>query len=113
MSHRIRKNQSPDSDHVHRILTIIRQIPSGKVASYGQIARLAGIPRNAREVGSVLRKLPAEAKVPWFRVVNSRGEISARISPDGPNRQHQLLVREGIKFDSRGRISLDEFGWKV
>ena len=91
---------------------IVRQIPKGKVATYGQIARLAGIPRNSRQVGSVLRSLN-DAKIPWYRVVNSKGEISQRGDGSSCNIQRQALEEEKIEFDGRGRISLARFGWEA
>jgi methylated-DNA-protein-cysteine methyltransferase-like protein len=100
------------SDNVQKILTVIRQIPKGKVATYGQIARLAGIPRNARQVGSVLRKLKVGANVPWFRVVNSKGEISQRGSGGCTPIQRQALEEENVSFDDKSRISLKQFGWQ-
>ncbi len=95
------------------ILTMIQQIPVGKVATYGQIAKLAGIPRNSRQVGSVLRSLPHDSGIPWHRVVNARGQISQRGSGDSEIIQRNQLLAEGISFDEQGRISLVQFGWKL
>jgi len=92
---------------------IVRQIPRGSVATYGQIAKLAGIPRNSRQVGSVLKNLPAGSSVPWFRVVNSRGEISLRGDGSCQSVQRIKLEKEKIEFDGRGRVSLSRFAWKV
>ena len=83
---------------------MVAQIPSGKVATYGQIARLAGVPRNSRQVGSVLGSLPAGSKVPWFRVVNSKGEISSRGNLTSEQYQKQRLESEGIEFSQQGRV---------
>ena len=102
----------PD-DNTECILMIVRQIPQGKVATYGQIARLAGIPRNARQVGSVLGSLPAGSQVPWYRVVNSRGEISRRNNPDSEGDQRTILEEEEIVFDANGRISLGKYCWQA
>lgn len=100
------------SDNGERILTIVRQIPRGCVASYGQIAKLAGIPRNSRQVGYVLKTLKEGSDVPWYRVVNSKGEISSRHSPDSMMFQRELLEAEGVEVDQkRGRVSLKDFGW--
>jgi methylated-DNA-protein-cysteine methyltransferase-like protein len=91
---------------------IVGQIPPGKIATYGQVARLAGIPRNARQVGSVLNSLPAGSDVPWYRVVNSRGEISARGNLASENTQREYLENENVVFDEKGRIAIDRYSWK-
>jgi methylated-DNA-protein-cysteine methyltransferase-like protein len=99
----------PDGLH-SRIHKVVRRIPRGRVASYGQIARLAGIPGQARLVGYALHALPAGHSLPWHRVVNAQGGISTRSPHD--ERQRRLLKREGVRFDARGRIPLDLFQWK-
>ena len=99
------------NDNVERILTLIKQVPPGCVATYGQIAKLAGIPRNSRQVGSVLKKLPAGSGVPWYRIVNSKGEISDRENESSQNIQRMALEEEGISFDDNDRIRLKEFQW--
>lgn len=91
---------------------MIRQIPRGRVATYGQIAKLAGIPRNSRQVGYVLKTLPTGDTIPWFRVVNSQGEISQRGSGDCESIQRLALEEEHVEFDSRGRVNLARFQWK-
>lgn len=87
---------------------IIRQIPVGKVATYGQIARLAGVPGRARLVGYALHVAPDD--LPWQRVINAKGQISLR----GPaaELQRQILLEEGVRFDTEGRISLPEYQWQ-
>ena len=96
-----------------KILTVISQIPHGNVASYGQIAKLAGIPRNSRQVGYVLKNLEAGSGIPWYRVVNSKGEISHRHDPESMAYQCELLENEGIEIDPiRRRVSLEEYGWR-
>lgn len=95
-----------------RIWATVDAIPRGKVASYGQIAREAGLPRNARQVGYALRNLPAGSKLPWHRVVNSQGEISARGKPAAEKSQQKRLRAEGVEFDARGRVPLKKFGWR-
>ncbi len=99
------------NENEQAILMIVRQIPKGKVATYGQIARLAGIPKNARQVGSVLRRLESNSGIPWHRVVNAKGEISVRKAGEYTDYQHELLVSEGVVFRSPNRISLADFGW--
>ena len=101
-----------ESDNVQAILTMICQIPSGKVATYGQIARLAGFPRNSRQVGSILRSLSSGSQLPWYRVINSKGEISSRGKPASEQQQRAKLESEGVEFNDRGRISLGQFGWE-
>lgn len=104
--------QAGDAQHeaYRRIVTLI---PEGRVATYGQIATLAGYPRNARQVGYALARLNGE-NVPWHRVVNVRGSISERgFDPlESMERQRFLLQEEGVIFDRRGRIDLDRFGWR-
>lgn len=100
---------APKSLH-RRIHEVVSRIPRGRVATYGQIARLAGIARQPRLVGYALHALPAGTSVPWQRVVNAQGGISTSGGPDSV--QRKLLEREGIRFDSRGRLSLDDFQWR-
>ena len=91
-----------------KVWQIVHQIPQGQVASYGQIARLAGMPSHARLVGRILSRLPANSKLPWFRVVNSAGKIT------NPNRVRQqgLLEEEGVVLIN-GRVNLQLFGWEA
>jgi methylated-DNA-protein-cysteine methyltransferase-like protein len=87
----------------------IRQVPSGKVATYGQIARLAGMPRHSRHVGYALAALPTESDVPWFRIINGEGRISKR-DPWEQKEQLRCLEAEGVAFLS-GRVDLRRYGW--
>lgn len=80
-----------------RIWSIVALIPRGKVASYGQIAALAGLPRHARLVGRTLRELPRGSKLPWHRVVNAALKISTRAG-GATSRARQLLEAEGVEF---------------
>lgn len=89
----------------------MRKIPEGKVATYGQIATLAGKPRAARQVGYALAASSAAEGLPWQRVVNARGEISPRADPDAQALQRWLLEAEGVHFDPLGRINLRKFRW--
>jgi methylated-DNA-protein-cysteine methyltransferase related protein len=82
------------------------------VATYGQIARLSKVPGQARQVGYALAALTDEHSVPWHRVVNAKGEISARGESHYEMRQRILLERERVVFDGKGRISLRRFQWK-
>lgn len=89
-----------------RIWSVVRKVPKGTVATYGQIAELAGLEGHARQVGYALHNLPARSDVPWHRVVNAKGEISPRSAGDSHELQKMLLEAEGIEFDARGRIDL-------
>jgi methylated-DNA-protein-cysteine methyltransferase related protein len=94
-----------------RIYAVVRRIPRGRVASYGQVARLAGLPGHARQVGYAMYALPAGTTVPWHRVVNAAGAVSRRRVPGAELTQRMLLLAEGVRFGPRGRIPLDRFGW--
>lgn len=93
-----------------RIFAVVRRIPAGSVATYGQIARLAGLGGHARQVGYALAALEDDT-VPWHRVINARGEVSPRSDGDDHG-QPERLEREGVVFDSRGRVPLGEFQWR-
>ena len=93
---------------------IIRRIPRGRVATYGQVARLAGRPRHARQVGYALYALPEGSKLPWHRVVNATGGLSVgRVTPGGDLRQRFKLEREGVEFSLNGKIALRHYGWSA
>ena len=83
---------------VERIWQVVAMIPKGRVASYGQIAALAGMPRHARLVGRTLRELPKGSKLPWHRVVNASLKISQRPGTDGHLEQRRRLLAEGVEF---------------
>jgi methylated-DNA-protein-cysteine methyltransferase-like protein len=96
-----------------RIYAVVRRIPRGRVATYGQVARLAGLAGHARQVGYALAALPeAQQGVPWHRVINAQGGVSARAEPGWDDVQRQLLRREGVAFDRSGRTSLARFQWR-
>jgi methylated-DNA-protein-cysteine methyltransferase-like protein len=96
-------------DAIHRLVS---QIPRGHVATYGQIADLAGIPGQSRRVGYALSGLPSGSDVAWQRVVNAKGEISLPKGSRGHLLQRKLLRAEGVLFDRNGRIALDRFQWR-
>ena len=103
---------APGSSQTHaRIYRVVRRIPRGRVASYGQVARLAGLPGQARLVGYALHALRG-GSVPWQRVINARGEISARSFAGAEAEQRRLLEDEGVEFDARGRVSLTRYRWR-
>jgi len=95
------------------VFAAVCQIPPGRVATYGQIARLCGLGRLARQVGYALNALPAESDVPWHRVINAKGEISLRSVAGSESVQRLRLEQEGVRFNDDGRVSLAEFGWDV
>ena len=103
---------SRDSGSYAAIYRIVRRIPRGRVATYGQVAELAGLAGHARQVGYALHALPSGTTVPWHRVVNSAGGISLRARPGAELTQRMLLEREGIRFDVRGRLSLAQVRWR-
>ena len=99
------------SDRYRRIYAIVRRIPRGRVATYGQVAELAGIDGHARQVGYALHALQGD-DVPWHRVVNARGEISPRSASDSHELQRVLLEAEGVEFEANERIALERYKWK-
>lgn len=95
-----------------RIYAVVRQIPKGRVATYGQVAALAGMPGHARQVGYALHALEQGTDVPWHRVINAKGEVSPRAEAGWDNFQRQLLEAEGVVFDKRGRVDLEQERWE-
>lgn len=93
-----------------RIWQIVAAIPAGQVTTYGDIARLAGSPRAARQVGGVLKRLPAGSKLPWHRVINRLGEIS--LTGSDLERQRQALLAEGVDVSPEGKIALERYRWQ-
>jgi methylated-DNA-protein-cysteine methyltransferase-like protein len=101
----------PESNY-ERIYRVVERIPKGRVATYGQVASLAGLYGQARLVGYALAATPDDLDLPWHRVINSRGQVSIRVDPGSDHLQRILLESEGVRFDSRGRVPLDEFLWR-
>ena len=91
---------------------MVRRIPRGRVATYGQVAEVAGLPRQARLVGYALHALGGDDLVPWHRVLNAEGRISIRGLAAASVTQRVRLEQEGVRFDARGRVKLAEFQWK-
>lgn len=88
-------------------------IPFGKVASYGQVAALAGLPKHARLVGRVLSRMDDSSEVPWHRVINAQGRISlSRLDDLGFNEQQARLLSEGVVIKN-GKINFKDFGWNI
>lgn len=97
---------------VEAICAVIRRIPYGWVATYGQVAAMAGLPRRARLVGRILQHLEPATKIPWHRVVNAKGEVSFSLSRNGGDvLQRRLLEKEGLEFDDNSRLNLDRCRW--
>jgi methylated-DNA-protein-cysteine methyltransferase-like protein len=101
------------NDAYRRIYAVVSKIPRGRVATYGQVALLAGLAGRARLVGYALHALPERSGLPWHRVINARGEVSER-SDGGPagRVQRLLLTRERVRFDEGGRVALERFRWR-
>lgn len=97
-----------------KIYTVVRCIPYGRVATYGQVAKLAALPGQARLVGYALYQLaPQLEDVPWHRVINAKGEVSRSPLRHGSDyQQRAYLEAEGVKFDSAGRVSLQVYRWQ-
>jgi methylated-DNA-protein-cysteine methyltransferase-like protein len=106
-------HQSESNNSYDRIYAIVRQIPTGKVATYGQVAELAGLAGKARLVGYALYQVDVPTTdVPWHRVINAKGEISySPLRRGGDYFQRSLLEQEGIEFNSAGKINLHQYRW--
>jgi methylated-DNA-protein-cysteine methyltransferase-like protein len=101
------------SSFFQQVYAVVRQIPHGRVASYGQVAAILGHPRAARTVGWALASLrdSQEAEVPWQRVINAQGRISIRSLRHAAAEQRMLLEAEGVEFDENGCLDWKRFGW--
>ncbi len=97
-----------------QVYAVVRQIPPGKVASYGQVAALLGHPRAARTVGWALAALrdTNEPDVPWQRVINAQGRVSIRNMEHAPEEQQMLLEAEGVEFNAQGKMDWKRYGWQ-
>lgn len=93
-----------------QIFAVIHQIPTGKVSTYGEIAKMAGYPGYARHVGKALGNLPKESKLPWFRVINSQGRIS--LKGEHLVRQREALIAEGMEVTNDGKVKLKRYRWQ-
>lgn len=95
-----------------RIYQMVRQIPPGRVATYGQIANLLGLSGRARQIGYALYRVDPDSDIPWHRVINAQGKISPSPSRHGSDElQRHLLETEGILFDRHDRIDLSAYRW--
>ena len=93
------------------IYAIVKQIPRGKVATYGQIAAMSGNPRRARIVGYALHVNPAPGVIPCHRVVNREGRVSSAFAFGGENMQIAMLRQEGVSVSDEGYVTLSAFQW--
>ena len=101
------------SSNYDRIYAVVREVPAGKVATYGQVAALAGLAGHARQVGYALHRVPDGENIPWHRVLNARGEISERSNPGSSEAlQRVLLEQEGVSFRPTGRVDLAVYRWE-
>ena len=112
-----RKDKSPATTAsefnawVKNVWQVVQGIPRGHVLTYGEVARLAGLPRAARRVSQAMRRAPRGVELPWHRVVNAQGKISFPEDSDGYRRQRALLQEEGIVFQG-DRIDLQRYGYQ-
>ena len=103
--------RNPSRDFTAEVIRMIKSIPRGKVATYGQIACLAGFCPAVRRVVWILHSCSEKERLPWHRVVNHRGTISLKPGA-GYEKQKAMLKNEGIVFDDRDRIDLDRYLWE-
>lgn len=101
---------SKDSSLKELIWQVVATIPRGRVATYGQIARLCGYPSHARYVGTTLKNLPRGTTLPWYRVLRSNGELGFPVGSAPYKRQRALLAREGVQFKEH-KVALRQFRW--
>jgi methylated-DNA-protein-cysteine methyltransferase-like protein len=107
------KASAPLSPTYRKIYAVVRRIPRGRVATYGDVARLAGMAGQPRLVGYALHALPDGSRLPWHRVINAQGKVSTgRGVAGGDLPQRFRLEREGIVFSQAGKIALDRYRWK-
>jgi methylated-DNA-protein-cysteine methyltransferase-like protein len=95
-----------DDRLVYEVLAVVGEIPAGKVATYGQIARLAGRPKNSRLIGNILKYSDQYGEYPCHRVVNHAGRLAPLF-----HAQRSLLEAEGVRFDHRGHVRMQDFQW--
>lgn len=103
---------SAQTDFTKKVIAAIKKIPKGKVATYGQIARIAGKPQGSRGVAWILHSSSQAQDLPWFRVINSQGKISFPVMSEHWIRQKNHLAREGVELGAGEKISLKTYQWK-
>lgn len=94
------------------VFGVVRRIPKGRLASYGQVAMLAGFPGRPRQVGMVLKGLPQGSRIPWHRVVNNLGHIPSQGRPWSALEQARRLQAEGIPVNAEGELDLEAHRWR-
>lgn len=99
------------SNRRERIWQVVALIPRGRVSTYGDVARMAGLPGAARQVGAALRTLPRGTRIPWHRVLNASGRLSLPADSASGRRQRARLESEGVSFRDNGSVELRRFGW--
>ena len=104
-------NKTEDGNWYQNVWKVVSEIPSGHVLTYGEVARLAGMPRQARRVSQALRRAPQGIKLPWHRVINAQGKISFPEDSSGWQEQKDMLQDEGVVF-LNGKIDLEHFGYR-
>jgi methylated-DNA-protein-cysteine methyltransferase-like protein len=100
------------SEFSAKVIGYIKKIPQGKVATYGQIAKLSGKPQGSRGVAWILNSCSKAYDLPWHRVLNSKGQISFPSATTSYRKQKSLLVKEGVEFNNKGQIDMAKFQWK-
>jgi len=104
-------SEKPDRNWARSVWQVVADIPPGHVLTYGDVARLSGMPRHARRVGQAMRWAPRSMQLPWHRVINAQGEISFPKDSRAYQRQKAMLQEEGVVFDN-GRVDLERFGYR-
>ena len=105
------QKSTTEPSYQEKIWHVVSMIPKGSVATYGQVAELAGLPRMARAVGRTLSQLPKDTQLPWHRVINAAGKISLPPDSDSGKQQIARLQQEGLVVDGC-RISLAKYRWR-
>lgn len=103
----MKSNEPSDEERVWQVVALI---PSGQVSTYGEIARMAGLERRARQVGGIMSRLPQGTSLPWHRVINASGRISLPVGSRGHTEQRRRLQEEGVVFIN-GCASLRRYRW--
>ena len=105
------QKQKTDGNWHQNVWKVVSEIPPGHVLTYGEVARLSGMPSAARRVSRAMRRAPRGVKLPWHRVINAQGMISFPENSSGWQRQKDMLEKEGVIF-LNGKIDLEKFGYR-